>query len=222
MYRLLARLMGWTIGRDHVPEDVRRVLDRCVVVAAPHTSNWDAFFMLLASRILKVRFRYGIKQEWLKSPLAPLLKRLGAIGIDRKPRKEGEQRPSLVQAMVQLFKDHDQLALALAPEGTRQYRAKWKTGFYQVALEAGVPIVLSRLDYRHKIATVDKLIHPTGDMEADFREIMAHFATVTPRHPERFCLDVTRCEVPALPPVETDEEEPDQTLKLEPESPNQL
>ena len=221
MYKLLARLLGWTAGREHIPPDVEKVFDRCVVVAAPHTSNWDAFFMLLATKSMKQPIRFIIKKEWLKTPLGWLLSALGAIGIDRTPKTEGAPRPSVTQAMIQLFKENEKLTLAIAPEGTRQYRPKWKTGFYQVAVEAGVPLVLARLDYKLKIANVDKVIYPTGNMEADFREIMAHFAEVTPRHPERFCLDVTRSEVPEQKAPQTEtvaEDDSEQSLELRSES----
>lgn len=190
MYKLIARLMGWQISAE-LPEDVRKVVDRAVLVAAPHTSNWDAFWIIVAAKIMKIPLRFGIKREWLKTPLAPVLRWGGAIGIDRRPKGAEGRIRSQVDAMISLFERYPKLTLALAPEGTRRKAERWKTGFYQVAVQAGVPLVLSHLDYKKKVAAIDRVLYPTGDMAADFRVIAEYYADKTPRHPQRFSLDMS-------------------------------
>jgi 1-acyl-sn-glycerol-3-phosphate acyltransferase len=184
--RLLLKLFGWRVDR-RVPPEVYR---KCVLVAAPHTSNWDGWFSLLAMTSLQVRFKFLIKQELLRVPvLGALLRALGAIGVDRSPRKAEQSRLSLTEAVVELYRTHDNLCVMIAPEGTRSLRKHWKTGFYQIAKQANVPIVLAYLDYRKKAAGIGMALYPT-DFEADMRKIMAFYANITARHPELYSPDV--------------------------------
>jgi 1-acyl-sn-glycerol-3-phosphate acyltransferase len=109
---------------------------------------------------------------------------MGAIPIDRSPKKDGDARKSMVDAMADLFNERESLAVMVTPEGTRAYVPEWKTGFYYVALKAGVPIFLGFLDYKNKIAGIGPAIHPSGDVEKDIETMKAFYRTKTGKYPE--------------------------------------
>lgn len=182
--RFIFWLFGWKIDRS-LQADYRR----CVMIAAPHTSNWDFIFARAAFFLLDIPVRFTVKQEWVRFPFNYVFNPLGAIAIDRRPKKAGDPRPSMVESMIRLFDNNRSLVVLVTPEGTRSYRDKWKTGFYHVALGAGVPIGLGYLDFKNKVAGVGKMIYPTGDMEKDMREIMAFYKHIPPKHPEKFSVD---------------------------------
>ena len=188
MLELLAEktlnLLGWKTD-DQWPEDIAQ----CVMIAAPHTSNWDALYARLALKALGVNVRLTIKDSYMKFPFGPFVRALGGIGIDRRPKQAGEARPSMVEVMTDLFKSHPQLVMLVTPEATRAKQEKWKTGFYHVAMNAGVPIALAYMDYAKKEAGVGKIIYPTGDFAADMAEIMAFYADIQPKFPKQFSVD---------------------------------
>lgn len=178
------KLMGWETD-NHWPEN----LSQCVMIAAPHTSNWDALYARLALKALGVNVRLTIKDSYMKFPLGPFVRAMGGIGIDRRPKQAGEPRPSMVQVMTDLFKQHPELVMLVTPEGTRARQEQWKTGFYYVAINAGVPIALAYMDYEQKKAGVGKIIHPTGNFEEDMAEIMDFYAGIQAKFPEDFSVD---------------------------------
>ena len=178
-------LIGWKID-NHWDLNI----DQCVMIAAPHTSNWDALYARLALKALGVNVRITIKDSYMKLPLGPFVRAMGGIGINRRPKKEGEARPSMVELMSESFKTHEKLVMLVTPEGTRAKQEKWKTGFYHVAINAGVPIALAYMDYDKKTTGVGKIIYPTGDYEKDMAEIMAFYAQINPKFPELFSVDI--------------------------------
>ncbi|QIC67800.1 1-acyl-sn-glycerol-3-phosphate acyltransferase [Acinetobacter schindleri] len=178
------KLMGWETD-NHWPEN----LSQCVMIAAPHTSNWDALYARLALKALGVNVRLTIKDSYMQFPLGPFVRAMGGIGIDRRPKQAGEPRLSMVQVMTDLFKHHPELVMLVTPEGTRARQEQWKTGFYYVAVNAGVPIALAYMDYEHKKAGVGKIIHPTGNFEEDMAEIMDFYAGIQAKFPEEFSVD---------------------------------
>ncbi|NNG76487.1 acyltransferase [Acinetobacter sp. ANC 4277] len=178
------KIMGWEID-NHWPLD----LDQCVMIAAPHTSNWDALYARLALKALGVNVRLTIKDSYMKFPFGPFVRALGGIGIDRTPKAEGEPRPSMVQVMTDLFKDHPKLVMLVTPEATRAKQEQWKTGFYHVATGAGVPIALAYMDYAKKKTGVGKIVYPTGDYEKDMAEIMDFYSQINAKFPENFSVD---------------------------------
>ena len=178
------KMMGWEID-NHWPLD----LDQCVMIAAPHTSNWDALYARLALKALGVNVRLTIKDSYMKLPFGPFVRAMGGIGIDRRVKQAGQERPSMVQLMSDLFKTHPKLVMLVTPEGTRAKQEQWKTGFYHVAMTAGVPIALAYMDYAKKKTGVGKMIYPTGNYEQDMAEIMAFYAEINAKHPEKFSVD---------------------------------
>lgn len=183
MMKLLSRFWFWITGwkiQGQFPQGVKKV----VITAAPHTSNWDFVHARAAFYILNVPLNYTIKKEFLIGPLGWMLKSMGAIAIDRSPKRQGESRRSTVEAMAELFENRDSLAVMVTPEGTRKHAPKWKTGFYYTALKADVPIVLGFLDYKNKIAGIGPMLKPTGNIEEDMEFMKAFYRTKTGRYPE--------------------------------------
>jgi len=177
------RCFGWK-PEPRLPEGVHR----SVMVAAPHSSNWDAFFMIVVGYSLGLRFRFAIKKEWLRFPMGLLLRPLGAIGLDRTPREPNGERLSQVEAMARLFEENEKLTMMIAPEGTRSNTQRWRTGFYHTALMAGVPITTGFLDYRRKVGGVSEVFQLTGDADADIARIKRDYINVMPKNPEKSLL----------------------------------
>ena len=177
-------LMGWKVD-PNVPEGVHR----CVMIASPHTSNWDFPLARAAFAILKIPVRFTIKDSWFKFPFNLIFGPLGGIAINRKPKKEGEERPSMVESMAALFEGKKELVVLVTPEGTRSYREEWKSGFYHVAKLANVPVGLGYLDYKNKIAGVGKIVHLSDDMAADMKIIMEFYQDIAPKHKDKFSVD---------------------------------
>lgn len=183
IFYILYKLKGWK--RDsNVPAEAQK----CVMTAAPHTSNWDIVFTAAAFLEMKVPLKFTVKKEWFKFPMNLLMGPLGGIPIDRSPRKPGEERLSMVEAMADILKANSKIAVMVTPEGTRSRNDKWKTGFWHTAKLAGVPICLGYLDYKTKTAGIGPVIWP-NDLEEDMRTIVEFYNTKTPAYPELFALD---------------------------------
>ncbi|MHB8418879.1 MAG: 1-acyl-sn-glycerol-3-phosphate acyltransferase [Myxococcales bacterium] len=157
--RLLLRLAGW---RAQAPESMP---SQFILIAAPHTSNWDVYFMLACGWALGLRVSWIAKDTLFRFPFGRLVRWLGGVPVDRSRHK------NQVQAAAALFRDRPALILAVAPEGTRSRAEHWRSGFYYMALEAHVPIGLGFLDYGRRIGGIQGFYQPTGDIHAD----MAHF-----------------------------------------------
>lgn len=166
-----------------MPKDMKKG----VIIAAPHTSYWDFLYARAAFFIMNVPMKVTIKKEVVNFPVFGWFARqLGAIGIDRNP-KEGnlKRKRSMVDAMVDLINEKDELIMMITPEGTRKYAPRWKTGFYKVAENAHVPIILGYLDYAKKHAGLGPVIIPSGDYEADLKKIMDFYKDKVAKYPEQ-------------------------------------
>lgn len=168
----LLRLTGWSAGP--FPD-----IDRAVIAGGPHTSNWDGVLALVSRSALQKDVNVMIKSSLFKGPLGILLRKLGALPIER--GKAG----GMVEQTVAAFAERDKLLIAVTPEGTRSNADKWKLGFYHIARQANVPIILALADYQRKTFSFPVVIYPGDDMDADLQQIYTHFAGVTPRHVEK-------------------------------------
>jgi 1-acyl-sn-glycerol-3-phosphate acyltransferase len=184
MFKLIFRLYGWKVTH-FLPDDVKK----CVIVVAPHTSNWDFIFGMGAVKVMNIRLRFAIKKEWIRFPLKRLMLSLGALPIDRSKKTIGNEKKSAVDSMAELFTEHDVLRLVITPEGTRSKVDKWKTGFYHVALKANVPIAFGFINYATKSCGIDKVFYPSGNMKEDMKVIMDFYRPMMGKNPENFSLD---------------------------------
>lgn len=169
----LYRMRGWKAVGD-VPEQRRFVL-----IAAPHTSNWDFVNFLGVAADLGIKPHFMAKLSLFRWPLAGFMKQMGGIAVDRRGGNNA------VQQMVHEFARRSEFILTIAPEGTRGKAKKWRTGFYQIALAAKVPLVLGFMDYSKKTGGLGPLIWPTGDFRADMLKVLETYKNCIPRFPER-------------------------------------
>lgn len=165
--------MGWTFRQDERPEG-----DKYVIIAFPHTSNWDLVLMLGCSYLADMRISWLGKHTLFRGVGKPFFTWLGGVPVDRTAPK------GMVHQVVEAFNERDYLALAIPPEGTRAWADGWKTGFYYIALGAGVPIVPSYLDFGKKEAGFGPPIMPTGDIEADFEKFREFYKGMKGKFPE--------------------------------------
>lgn len=185
MFKLIFKLFGWKVTH-YLPDNIKK----CVIIVAPHTSNWDFIFGMGAVKVMKLNLRFAIKKEWIRFPFKRLMLSLGALPIDRKKENSAVDKKSSVDAMAELFQSRKELRLVITPEGTRSKVEKWKTGFYYVALTAKVPIAMGFINYETKSCGVDKIIYPSGDFKADMKQIMDFYKDMKGGNPENFSLDV--------------------------------
>lgn len=168
------RIMGWKA--EGAPPARRRF----VLIAAPHTSNWDLLFLLAFAEIYELRISFMMKHTVFRGPLGPFFRALGGIPIRR------HLRENLVKQMVEEFAGRDELVLVVPAEGTRSRTERWKSGFYHIARQAEVPIVLSYLDYGRRRGGFGPEVVPTGRFGEDMDVIRDFYADKVGRHPELF------------------------------------
>lgn len=168
-------LTGWQVDQCFPPDT-----KRCIVVAAPHTSGWDLFYGRMAFFLFERPVFFLIKDDYMRTPLKPLLTLIGGIGVDR------SQSNNLIASLVSLMREHDEITVAITPEGTRSFSERWKTGFYYTALEAGVPIVLMYLDYQRKRVGISQSFILSGEFESDMQHIENFYRLVCARYPQNY------------------------------------
>lgn len=171
----IVKLFGW---KYDIPDLSQRTeLQHCVMVNAPHTSIYD--FLLGASCVwaMGLESRIFIKKEFFVFPIRWFLRRCGAVSVDR-----GNRSNNLVSTAVQHLNDYERLVVIITPEGTRKRVTRWKRGFYEIAVGAGVPVVITYIDYGKRRMGVGPTLMPTGDFNADMRQILAFYDDVKPRN----------------------------------------
>jgi len=172
--RRVMRQFGWDIEGELPP------CPRFVIIVAPHTSNWDFPICLLAM------FAFGLQMNWLGKhsifffPVAPVLRWLGGEPVDRSAAR------GTVGAAIERFQTRAQWILGISPEGTRRRTERWKTGFYRIALGAGVPIVPVWIDYPRRRLGLGAPVWPSADEAADMAKLGAVFKREMARYPERY------------------------------------
>jgi 1-acyl-sn-glycerol-3-phosphate acyltransferase len=168
------RILGWKTDVT-VPE-----MDKCVICAAPHTSNLDLFIGKLFYGAIGRKTSFMMKSDWFFFPLGIIFKAVGGIPVHR------GRKTSLVDQMTEKFANEKVFNLAITPEGTRKCNPNWKMGFYYIALKANVPIVLIGIDYPTKTIKATKYLMPSGDAKADLKEIKSYFVGLSGKHPDQF------------------------------------
>ena len=179
MARLVKSIILWLYRRDGWrAEGVVPTPRRFVIIAAPHTSNWDFVYYLGLTQELGIKTRFMAKSSLFRWPIGGFMRAMGGVEVDRKSSH------NYVQAMVDVFASHEEFILTVAPEGTRGKTRRWKTGFYQIAMAANVHIVVGLMDYGRKVGGLGPMIWPSGDFRADMEKVLAVYRTCIPRHPE--------------------------------------
>ena len=173
---LLYKKMGWTVK---VTEDHP---DKYIICLAPHTSNWDFILGLLYSRSIGMQCNFMMKKEWFFWPLGPIFRRLGGVPVYR------QKKSSMTDAMAEAAKAAKSFHLCITPEGTRSKTTDWKKGFYFIALKASMPILLYGIDYERKLIQCTKTIIPSGNLDADMRDIKVYYKDFKGKKPENFTI----------------------------------
>ena len=160
------KLTGWKLEGQLPPGQ-----GKCVLIAAPHTSNWDLPYTLMVAFALRLTPYWLGKASIFKWPFGPVMRWLGGIAVDR------SKSNNLVEASAAaLVAVDDDVQLIVPPEGTRSKTLYWKTGFYWIAVKAQVPIVMAYMDYPRKLSGLGEVFHPTGDVDADMAKIKQFYA----------------------------------------------
>ena len=172
-WSLYVWITGWKIHKNFPYH-----LDKCVLIVAPHTSAWD-FIVGLAIRSVRhlEHVKYLGKESLFKGPFAFIFKRTGGFPVDR------FNKHNMVDQVVRLFNSHDKFVLALSPEGTRKKTERLRTGFYHIAKNAGVPIVMVGLDFGKKEVTFAEPFYTTDNEAEDFKKIITFFAPLQGKIP---------------------------------------
>lgn len=170
----ILRLFGWRVDSS------AQVPAKCVLIGAPHTSNWDFPLALMICFVLRIDVYWMGKNSLFPPVFGIVMRWLGGIPVDR------SQAGNLVQGTIDAFNRSERLLVIVPPEGTRGKVTRWKTGFYYIAHGAGVPLGLGYVDFKEKIGGVGKMFYPSGNIEQDMLEIRAFYAGVTGKNPQQF------------------------------------
>jgi 1-acyl-sn-glycerol-3-phosphate acyltransferase len=183
--RLVRHLLLWFYqSRGWKAEGAPPADRRCVIIAAPHTSNWDFVNFLGLANALDIDTHFMAKSSLFRWPMGRFMRDMGGVAIDRSAKR------NYVDAMIAEFAARDEFMLVIAAEGTRSAVTQWRTGFYHIALGAGVPLVLGYVDYPSKTGGLGPAITPTGDYAADMAKIVDFYRDKRARHPERTAHDL--------------------------------
>lgn len=185
MLKLIGKIILSVAGYKIVDTTPKGVINysKAVMIAAPHTSNWDYVYTMAALYVMGVRIKYLGKDSLFKFPLGILVRKLGGIPVYR------NQKNNLVNDMAKMIQhSEEQVQLIIPAEGTRSYSKEWKSGFYHIAQTAGVPIILGYLDFAKKEVGFLDEFNPTGDYENDLKKIQKYYVGITPKHPELYSL----------------------------------
>jgi 1-acyl-sn-glycerol-3-phosphate acyltransferase len=170
----LLKLFGWSAEGSLADQP------KCVIVVAPHTSNWDFPVLMLVAVALGLKVTWMGKHTLFRPPFGWIMRRLGGMPINRSARH------NMVDQAVESFRVHDRLLLAIPPEGTRKRAPYWRSGFYHIALGAQVPIAFGFADYRRKVGGIGGVIMPSGDVDADMALIRDFYSEIVGKRPDQF------------------------------------
>ena len=171
----ILNLMGWKF-QGVFPYHLKKY----VVIVAPHTSGWDFIIGVLVLKALRLeKTKYLGKKELFEPPFGFLFRWLGGYPVDR------SSSHNLVDEVVKVLNQHEEFGIALSPEGTRARVDRLKTGFYNIARKANVPIVMTGLDFGNKRCIFSEPFYTTGNMDQDFQKILAFFRPIKGKHPEK-------------------------------------
>lgn len=183
--RMFWRLGGWKqLGK-------RPVVPKCLLVVAPHTTNQDFFYYLGLSFAYNIHPYFLAKKDIFNGLMGPLMRSIGGISIDRTASED------VVDQAAQTFRDHPEIIMAILPEGTRKKRPYWKSGFYYIALEAEVPIVMVSMNFKQKWIRLSEPYLLSGNQQQDLEVIREFYKDAHGIKPENFSDIVFQEKTPA-------------------------
>ncbi|MCF7569101.1 1-acyl-sn-glycerol-3-phosphate acyltransferase [Sabulilitoribacter arenilitoris] len=170
------KLLGWkAVGNINFSNNT---VKKAIIIAVPHTSWRDFYIGILLRSVLGVKTNFVGKKELFVFPIGWFFRALGGAPINRQTNE------NKVQAIAKLFAEHDEFRMAMAPEGTRKKVKEWRTGFYYIAKEAKVPIIMFTLDFENKQNKISEPFYPTNDIKADFNFMHSFFKDVKGKNKE--------------------------------------
>ena len=172
--KLIRGISGWKIG-DHPP-----TMKKYVLIAAPHTTNWDLVHMQSIGYSLGMKVSWMGKHTLFRPPFGPIMRALGGVPVVR------HERRNMVDQMADMFAERGEFILAIPPEGTRGKAEYWRSGFYHIARAANVPIVPGYLDYPNKTGGFGPPLMPTGNVKADMDVLRAFYAPFRGKYHDNF------------------------------------
>ena len=178
MKKLLSKFIFWISGWKVVGE--REFPNKCLVVSAPHTSNWDFVVGRSFTYIIRVVPKYLIKGELFFPIIGILIKWNGGIPVYRNSKN------NVVDQISALYHSKEKLVIVISPVGTRKKVDRWKTGFYHIAVKSNVPIILAKLDYQKKEVGFIAKLKPIGNLEQDFDFIQEKYKDIIGKIPENY------------------------------------
>jgi 1-acyl-sn-glycerol-3-phosphate acyltransferase len=167
--------MGWRY-EGNLPAQLKKF----VLVAAPHTSNFDFPLAKAAFYLMGIKVKFMAKKSLFRWPFGKIFLSWGGLPVER------SAQGNLVETLRQYFDQNDELALVIAPEGTRKAVERWRSGFYHIAFSAGVPIVCGYLDYGRKVAGFGPIITDLGNYQDVLAQMRHFYATIKPKDPNGF------------------------------------
>lgn len=174
-YFWFCKISGWKLEGE-----IDASVKKCVIIVAPHTSWFDFLIGLLVRNILGLQIDFVAKKELFQSPFGWYFKWVGGTSLDRTPNQ------NKVEAIAGIFKSKTVFRLALSPEGTRKKVENWKTGFYYIAKQAAVPIIMVSFDYKKKTVKFSDPFYTSNEKEKDFAKIHEFYKGVQGKNPEKF------------------------------------
>ncbi|MDC9720184.1 MAG: lysophospholipid acyltransferase family protein [Gammaproteobacteria bacterium] len=176
---LALKLSGWKVV------NVAPTTGSYLIIAAPHTSNWDFPLGIAMAFHLRLKVYFIGKHSLFKGIMGPLMRWLGGIPLNRAASK------NFVEAAIENYANNENLVLAIAPEGTRTSVERWKTGFYHMAKGADVPLALAYFDFATRTGGIGKMFDPTDDMDADMQAIADFYKPIVGKNPANFNPNIT-------------------------------
>lgn len=168
-------IFGWKTKLDK-----DNFVKKCVMIAAPHTTNWDLVFAMAFYWKEGVEANFFIKDDWTKGFVGYFIKKMGGIGVTR------GKKNNLVDFAVKNFSKKEEFILLVPAEATRKRVNKWKKGFYVIAQKSNVPVLLGYLDYKKKEAGIGPVINLTDNFEEDMMKIQNFYKNISAKYPENY------------------------------------
>jgi 1-acyl-sn-glycerol-3-phosphate acyltransferase len=175
--RSILRLGGWRLNL-HFPDE-----PKLMVIAAPHTSNWDFVFGIAAILVMQVELHWYAKHTLFVGVWDRFFRGLGGFPVDR------NAPGGLIEQTARRYAESKTFMVAVTPEGTRSRRSEWKRGFYYIAQRAQVPVLIGYIDYGRKEVGTTHAFRPTGDWDTDMRPVFDFYRGIKAKRPENFAVE---------------------------------